>query len=56
MAQNAVVESVSRKNIGFKRTVVSQPIASQLLGAQHQNRLVSQLVVLDYCQCSEGFA
>jgi hypothetical protein len=56
MAKDVVVETVLGEDVGLEVAVVVEPVVSQLFRAQHQNRLVAQLVVLDHGQRREGFA
>lgn len=56
MAKDVVIETVLGEDVGLEVSVVVEPVVGQLLGTQHQNGLVPQLVVLDHSQCSEGLA
>jgi hypothetical protein len=56
VAQHVVVEAVLGEDVGLEVAVVVEPVVGQLLGAQHQHRLVAQLVVLDHGQRGEGLA
>ena len=56
MAKDVVVEAVLGEDVGLEVAVVVEPVVGQLLGAQHQDGLVPQLVVLDHGQRREGLA
>ena len=53
MGKHVVVEAVGGEDVGREVGVVVRPVLGELLRAQHQYRLVAQLVVLDNCERSE---
>ena len=54
MIKNLVVQTVLCKRIVNIVISVCIPVICQLLWAKHENTFVSGLVILDYCQSSEG--
>ena len=56
VAEHVVVEAVAGKDVGREVAVVVEPVVGQLLGAEHQDGAVAQLVILDDGQRREGLA
>lgn len=51
MIENVIIEAVRSKQISAVIDGVDGPVLSQLLGTQHKDTIVAQLVVLDNRQC-----
>ena len=56
--KHRISEAVTHKRVEFAVILglVHRPVVAQLLGAQHQHPLISQLEILDNCQRLESFA
>ena len=56
VVEDGVVEAVCGEDVGFERTVISEPVVREFLGAEDEHGFVPQLVVFDDGEGSEGFA
>ena len=56
MAEHVVTEAVLVEDVGLGIAAIGLPVVGELLGAEHQNRLVAKLVVLDDRESGEGFS
>ena len=50
MVKHVVTEFVIGERIESVRIPVDRPVTAQFFGAQHENALVFQLEVFDYCE------
>ena len=55
MVQYVIIEAVPSKQVALVIDRVDRPVIAQLFGAQHQNTVISQLVIFDDGKGLEGF-
>ena len=56
MEQDIIIQPIRCNRVVHIVVLVGIPVLCQLFGAQHQNRLVSILIILYDCQCGKGLA